>query len=305
MSVPSQQIAAVRAFNRDYTRRIGLLGRSMLGSPYSLTAARVLYEIAHHPGVTATVLAETLSLDGGYLSRLLKGFDSRGLVLRKRAAGDGRQQHLKLTEAGRRAFLPLERRSQAQVRGMLARLDATRRSALIAAMTTIHETLEPPVAQQLRLRDPVPGDLGWVVARHGAIYAREFGWGEGFEGLVAGIVAEFGRGAEAARERCWIAERAGQRLGCVFVVKADETTAKLRLLLVETEARGTGLGRRLVSECVQFARSAGYQRMTLWTHQNLLAARRLYEEAGFRCVAAEARHSFGQDVVSETWDLTL
>lgn len=305
MPVPSQQIAAVRAFNRDYTRRIGLLGRGMLGSPFSLTEARVLYELAHRPGITASVLAQELHLDGGYLSRLLKGFGSRKLLRRTRAAGDGRQQHLKLTAAGHRVFVPLERRSQAQVRAMLAGLDEARRNALVAAMMTIHEALEPPADQEVRLRDPVPGDLGWVVASHGAIYAREFGWDAGFEGLVAGIVADFARKAEPARERCWIAEKAGKRLGCVFLVKADETTAKLRLLLVESQARGTGLGRRLVGECVQFARRTGYRRMTLWTHQNLIAARRLYEEAGFRRVAAEARRSFGQDVVSETWELTL
>src|SRR5579862_4173299 len=227
MSVPSQQIAAVRAFNRDYTRRIGLLGQGMLDSPFSLTEARVLYEIAHRPGVTASALAAELRLDGGYLSRLLKAFGSRKLLLRRRSAGDRRQQQLRLTPAGRRAFLPLERRSQAQVRGMLAGLDEARRNALVAAMTTIHETLEPAVAQEVRLREPAPGDLGWVVARHGAIYAQEFGWGEGFEGLVAGIVADFASSPEPARQRCWIAESAGKRLGCVFLVKADETTAKL------------------------------------------------------------------------------
>jgi DNA-binding MarR family transcriptional regulator/N-acetylglutamate synthase-like GNAT family acetyltransferase len=304
MAVASRQISAVRAFNRDYTRRIGVLGQGMLDSPYSLTQARVLYEIEHRPGVTATALATDLRLDAGYLSRIVRGFESRGLLRRERADQDARNQYLRLTAAGRRAYRPLERGSQEQVRDMLAQLDEPRRTEVVAAMRSIREAFAPPV-RPLRLRAPAPGDLGWVVERHGALYAREFRWGAGFEGLVAGIVADFDRASDPARERCWIATQAGRRLGCVFVVRDDDATARLRLLLVESQARGLGLGRRLVAECLGFARAAGYQRMVLWTHRNLSAARHLYAQAGFRLMQSEPRHSFGQDVVSEIWEIPL
>lgn len=305
MAVTSGQISKVRAFNRDYTRRIGVLGRGMLDSPYSLTQARVLYEIEHRPGITATGLAADLGLDAGYLSRIIRGFEARGLLRRERAASDARNQYLRLTAAGRRAYQPLERGSQRQVRNMLAALDECRRAQVVSAMTSIRTAFAPSPAPAVRLREPQPGDLGWVVERHGVLYAREFGWGEGFEGLVAGIVADFARAADAAHERCWIATRGEERLGCVFVARDDASTARLRLLLVESQARGLGLGRRLVAECLAFARAAGYRRMVLWTHANLAAARRLYAEAGFRLTQSEARHSFGQDVVSETWELQL
>ena len=305
MAVAQRQISEVRAFNRDYTRRIGVLAQGMLDSPYSLTQARVLYEIAHRPGVTATALAADLGLDAGYLSRIIRGFEGRGLLRRERGDPDGRSQYLKLTASGRRAYRPLERGTQEQVRDMLAALDEPQRSAVVSAMTSIREAFAPPPARAVRLRDPAPGDLGWVIERHGVLYAREFGWGEGFEGLVAGIVADFARAADPRRERCWIATQAGRRVGCVFVARSDDTTARLRLLLVESQARGSGLGRRLVAECVAFATAAGYQRMVLWTHRNLGAARHLYEQAGFQMTEAEPRHSFGQDVVSETWELQL
>ncbi len=305
MAVALRQISAVRAFNRDYTRRIGVLAQSHLESPYTLTQARVLYELVHRPGITATALAADLALDGGYLSRIIRGFEAHGLLRRERARSDARHQYLRLTAAGRRAYRPLERGSQAQVRAMLAALDESQRREVVAAMTRIHEAFAPPARRPVRLRQPAPGDLGWVVERHGVLYAREFGWTEGFEGLVAGIVADFARVADQADERCWIATRAGRRLGCVFVVRDDARSARLRLLLVEAQARGLGLGRRLVSECVVFARARGYERLVLWTHRNLSAARHLYEEAGFRMTAAEPRHSFGRDVVSETWELSL
>jgi DNA-binding MarR family transcriptional regulator/GNAT superfamily N-acetyltransferase len=305
MGVASRQISAVRAFNRDYTRRIGVLAQGMLDSPYTLTQARVLYEIEHHPGITATALAADLQLDPGYLSRIVRAFEGRGLLRRRRAAADARHQHLELTAAGRRAYRPLERGSQEQVRDMLAGLAEPQRSEVVSAMRSIREAFNPPPPQAVRLRPPLPGDLGWVVERHGVLYAREFGWGEGFEGLVAGIVADFARAADPAGERCWIATRGGRRLGCVFVARRDDSTARLRLLLVESQARGLGLGRRLVAECVSFARSAGYRRMQLWTHRNLAAARHLYAQAGFRLIEAEPRHSFGQDVVSEIWELDL
>jgi DNA-binding MarR family transcriptional regulator/GNAT superfamily N-acetyltransferase len=305
MAVASRQISAVRAFNRDYTRRIGVLAQGMLDSPYTLTQARVLYEIEHRPGITATALAADLQLDAGYLSRIVSGFEARGLLRRARASADARTQHLRLTAAGRRAYRPLERGSQQQVRGMLAGLAEPQRSEVVAAMMSIREAFTPPPPRPVRLRDPAPGDLGWVVERHGVLYAREFGWGEGFEGLVAGIVADFARAADPAGERCWIATQGGRRLGCVFVARRDATTARLRLLLVESQARGLGLGRRLVAECVSFARAAGYGRMELWTHQNLTAARHLYAQAGFRMTQSEPRHSFGRDVVSEIWELGL
>ncbi len=305
MAVALRQISEVRAFNRDYTRRIGVLGQGMHDSAYSLTQARVLYEIEHRPGITATALAADLGLDAGYLSRIIRGFESQGLLRRERGAPDARNQLLRLTAAGRRAYRPLERGSQERVREMLAALDEPQRGEVVSAMTSILEAFAPPPARALRLRQPAPGDLGWVVERHAVLYAREFGWGEGFEGLCAGIVAEFARAPDPARQRCWIATRGGRRLGCVFVARDDDTTARLRLLLVESQARGLGLGRRLVAECLAFARSAGYRRMVLWTHGNLTAARHLYAEAGFRMTASEPRHSFGQDVVSENWELDL
>src|SRR5579863_1045620 len=305
MAVALRQISEVRAFNRDYTRRIGVLGQGMLDSPYSLTQARVLYEIEHRRGITATKLACDLGLDAGYLSRIIRGFEARGLLRRERGARDARSQHLRLTAAGRRAYRPLERGSQEQVRRMLTALGAAQRTEVVSAMTGIRAAFAPPPAKAVRLRAPLPGDLGWIIERHAVLYAREFGWGEGFEGLCAGIVADFARAPDPARERCWIATVDGRRLGCVFVARDDDATARLRLLLVEPQARGLGLGRRLVARCLTFARAAGYRRMVLWTHGNLLAARHLYAQAGFRMTAAEPRHSFGQDVVSETWELQL
>lgn len=322
MSIPSQQIAEVRAFNRDYTRRIGVLSQGLLDSPYSLTEVRVMYEIAHRPGTTAAELAADLGLDRGYLSRILKRFESGQLLARAPAEEDARRRHLRLTPVGRRTFAPLERRSQEQVRTLLSGLDDSRRRGLLQAMSVIRGALAgAPAAEpvhtdgspgaddsaqpQAVLRSHRPGELGWVVERHGALYAGEYGWDETFEGLVAGIVAGFVEKRDPARERCWIAERAGERLGCVFLVKDDNRTARLRLLLVEPQARGLGLGRRLVGECLAFARNAGYDRVILWTHANLEAARHLYEEAGFARVRSEPRHSFGHDVVSETWELAL
>jgi DNA-binding MarR family transcriptional regulator/ribosomal protein S18 acetylase RimI-like enzyme len=307
MAVSSAQIAQVRAFNRDYTRRIGVLSQGLLGSPYSLTQVRVMYEIAHRPGVLAAQLADELGLDRGYLSRTLKGFAAKGLLARAASAADARRQHLRLTPAGRRVFAPLELRSQQQVRSMLARLEGSRRQSLLEAMSVIREAFNAADAPaKVSLRTHRPGDMGWVVERHGALYFREYGWNEEFEALVAGITAEFIRKLDPARERCWIAESAaGRRLGCIFLVAGESGTAKLRLLLVEPEARGLGLGRTLVSECVRFARAAGYERIVLWTQENLAAARHLYEEAGFTRTAREPHHSFGHDLVGETWQLEL
>ena len=323
MSISAAQIARVRAFNRDYTRRIGVLADGLLDSPYSLTEVRVMYEIAHRNGITAGELADELDLDRGYLSRLLKGFETKRLLARQASQEDGRRQHLRLTPAGRRVFEPLERRSQEQVKAMLAGLDDDRRGAVLKAMEVIqgalggmHEASEPRAlaapssggerrAPAVTLRTHQPGDMGWVVQRHGEVYFREYGWTEEFEALVAEITVEFIRKLDPARERCWIAEHNGQRVGCIFLVAKDATTAKLRLLLVEPEARGLGVGRTLVSECVKFAREAGYRKVVLWTQENLNAARHLYTQAGFQVTAREPHHSFGHDLVAETWELEL
>ena len=316
-TVSPTQIARVRAFNRDYTRRIGVLSEGLLDSPYSLTQVRVMYEIAHRRGVTAGELAEGLDLDRGYLSRMLKGFETRKLLVRTPAPEDGRRQHLRMTPAGMRVFAPLEKRSQEQVRGMLTALDEERRRVLLEAMDMIQnaldksspsETRQPEkgdLGRQLTLRGHRPGDMGWVVQRHGEIYHQEYGWNEEFEALVAEITAEFVRKLDVTRERCWIAEHDGRRVGCIFLVAKDATTAKLRLLLVDPDARGLGVGRKLVAECVRFARAAGYRKIVLWTQETLTAARHLYTEAGFVKTAREPHRSFGHDLVGETWEREL
>jgi DNA-binding MarR family transcriptional regulator/N-acetylglutamate synthase-like GNAT family acetyltransferase len=269
---------------------------------------RVLYEIAHRPGVLAGELARDLGLDRGYLSRLLTGLESQRLLARIPASGDARRRPLRLTPAGSRAFAPLERRARAQVRTLLKDLSAAQRQRLLGAMQTIRDSFDrrEEDAGAVTLRSHRPGDMGWVVERHGALYYSEFGFNEEFEGVVAGITADFIRNFDAARERCWIAEKNGERIGCVFLVKTEEPqTAKLRMLLVEREARGLGLGARLIDTCIRFAREKGYERIVLWTHANLQAARELYRRAGFTLSEHEPRHSFGQQVVSENWQLIL
>jgi DNA-binding MarR family transcriptional regulator/GNAT superfamily N-acetyltransferase len=315
-TVSATQIARVRAFNRDYTRRIGVLSEKLLDSPYSLTQVRVMYEIAHRSGVTAGELAEGLDLDRGYLSRMLKGFETRKLLVRTPAPEDGRRQHLRMTPAGMRVFAPLEKRSQEQVRGMLTALDEERRRVLLEAMDMIQNALDKSPSEksqpkqgdhtrQLTLRSHRPGDMGWVVQRHGEIYHQEYGYNEEFEALVAEITAEFIRKLDVTRERCWIAEHDGRRVGCIFLVAKDATTAKLRLLLVDPDARGLGVGRKLVAGCVRFAREAGYRKIVLWTQETLTAARHLYTEARFVKTAREPHHSFGHDLVGETWEREL
>ena len=304
MDIPRREIETVRAFNRDYTRRIGVLARGLLDSPYSLTEVRVMYEIAHRPGVSAGQLALELGLDRGYLSRILQGFAARRLLSRPRSRADARRRPLRLTRAGQGVFGPLEQAAREQVRGMLAGMQAPRRAALLEGMGGIRAAFDPP-AGEVTLRAHRPGDIGWVIERHGALYSREYGWNGEFEALVARIAADFLAAAAPARERCWIAERGGRRLGCVFLVAGAGGTAKLRLLLVEPEARGLGLGRRLIGECVRFARAAGYRRIVLWTQSNLLAARHLYAQAGFGCIGRERHRSFGHALVAETWQLEL
>ena len=301
-----RRVAAVRRFNRFYTRRIGVLG-GYLKSPFSLTEVRVLYELAHRGRTTATNLGRDLGVDPGYLSRILRGFERRRFITRARSAADGRQSVVTFTAAGRRAFAPLDARSRDEIAQLLGGLSDADQAALVASMNAIERALaaDPERRVPYLLRPPLPGDMGWVVQRHGVLYSREYGWDETFEALVAEIVAAFIRQFDAKRERCWIAERDGGPAGSVFLVRKSDAVGQLRLLLVEPAARGLGIGRRLVDECVRFARQAGYRSITLWTNSVLVAARHLYEEAGFRLTREEPYHGFGHDLVGETWDLTL
>jgi len=302
-----RRVAAVRRFNRFYTQKIGVLHDGLLKSPFSLTQVRVLYELAHRDGPTATELRRDLGLDAGYMSRILGEFKKRGLVERKPSEADGRQRILRLTKHGRKAFAPLNARSSEEIAAMLSTLAEAEQSRLVDAMHTIERLLgtEPKAEVPYILRSHQPGDMGWVTQRHGALYASEYGWDEQFEALVAGVVAKFIRDFDPKKERCWIAEKDGEIVGSAFLVRKSKTVAKLRLLIVEPKARGRGIGERLVSECVRFARQAGYRKITLWTNSVLHAARRIYERAGFRMVHEERHHSFGHDLVGETWELTL
>ena len=306
-SQSSDSIRAMRRFNRFYTRHIGVLRQKLLDSPYSLAEARLLYELAHRERPSATELGRDLQLDPGYLSRMLRGFEQGGLLRRQPAPDDARRSLLSLTAAGRKAVAELEARSDAEVGEMLQPLAGPARARLLQSMQAIEEVLgpAPEAARPWLLRNHRPGDMGWIVHRHGLLYAQEYGWDESFEALVAEIAAGFVRNFDPARERCWLAERDGEILGSVFLVQESKTVARLRLLLVEPSARGLGIGRRLVEECVQFARQAGYRRITLWTNDVLASARRIYEAAGFRLVAEEPHHSFGKDLVGQTWDLKL
>jgi len=300
-------VASVRRFSRFYTQKIGVLHEGLLGSPFSLTQARVLYELAHRREPTATELARELGLDAGYLSRVLRGFEKRGMLERTSSKTDGRQSLLSLTGRGRRAFAPLDTRSRDEVGAMLRALPIADQRRLVEAMRTIETLLGARVEPRAPylLRPPEPGDMGWVVRAHGTLYAREYGWDEQFEALVAGIVAKFVQRYDPKGERCWIAERDGEPVGSVFVVKRSRTVAQLRLLLVDPKARGLGIGARLGDDCIRFAGLRGYRKLTLWTNSILHAARRIYEQAGFRQVHRERHRSFGHDLVGETWDLRL
>jgi DNA-binding MarR family transcriptional regulator len=302
-----QRVAAVRRFNRFYTKQIGVLHEGLLRSPFSLTEARVLFELAHREKPTATELSKELGLDAGYLSRILRGFGKRGLVSRKSSATDGRQSLLWLSRKGRDAFATLDARSRDEIGGMLSALPTPDQVRLIEAMHAVEELLgaQPERSAPYLLRPHQPGDMGWVVHRHGALYAQEYGWDEQFEALVAAIVAKFIQRYDPKRERCWMAEKDGEIVGSVFLVKQSKTVAKLRLLLVEPKARGLGIGARLVDECVRFARHAGYRKVTLWTQSVLHAARHIYEERGFHLVDQGPHHSFGHDLIEETWELEL
>lgn len=298
-------IARVRRFTRFYSRRIGLLREKLNETRFSLAEGRVIYELAQCTETTASALARELGLDPGYLSRMLASFHEQGLLQRRQSETDGRQSLISLTEAGRAAFVPLDAHSHDEVAGMLAPLGASDRRRLAKAMAEIETLLgdRPPASEPYILRPHRPGDMGWIIQRHGALYAQEFGWDDRFEGTVAEIAAGFLRNFDPRRERCWIAERDGTPLGTVTLVRQSDEMAKLRLLLVEPEARGLGLGRRLVEECIRFARSAGYRGIMLWTNDVLLTARRLYVEAGFRLVAEEPHADFGPRMVGETWQL--
>ena len=312
-AVAADRVASLRAFNRFFTRRIGVLHDRLLATSFSLPESRLLWELAHAPGTTATALARALDLDAGYLSRLLAGLRERGLVKAQRSPADGRQTLLALSAAGRRAFAPLDRRTQEQMAALLAPLSEGEQQDLLAAARRIETLLGDRASSPVTLRGLQPGDIGWMVARHGTIYAREYGWDQRFEALVARIGADYVDRLDAQRESAWIAERDGQPLGCVFLVQArDDATglpepavAQLRLLLVEPAARGLGIGKRLVDECHRFARSAGYVRIRLWTNSVLLAARAIYAKAGDRLVASEAHESFGHALVGEIWELGL
>jgi len=304
----SSYVDRVRRFNRFYTRRIGLLQEELVQSPFSLTEVRVLYEIAHREKSTATELSNELGLDGGYLSRILGNFEKSGLVSRTPSATDARQSFLALTVRGQKIFSSLDRQQSAEVAAMLGKLHVSEQKHLASSMQRIEELLgeRPRPKPAYRLREHRPGDMGWIVHRHGALYAQEYGYNERFEALVAGIVAEFIQNFDAKRERCWIAEKDGEVVGSIFLVMKSKQVAKLRLLLVEPAARGLGIGKRLVSECVRFARQAGYRKIVLWTQSELPAARHLYEQAGFRLVSKRPHRSWGRDdLVAETWALTL
>jgi DNA-binding MarR family transcriptional regulator/N-acetylglutamate synthase-like GNAT family acetyltransferase len=304
--IDASHVATVREFSRFYTRRLGTLDEGLLDTPWTLTEARVVFELGQAASTDMAALRTSLDIDSGYLSRLLAKFDAAGLIARSASATDGRRQALSLTAAGKRLYRTLGERSNRQVAGLLAPLAGPARESLAGAMRTVMRTLDDqgePAAVQLRgLR---PGDLGWVAQRHGEVYAREYGWDTSFEALVARIMADYVEQHRPGRESAWIAEVDGQRAGCMLCVRKDDETAQLRVLLVEAWARGHGLGGRLVDECVRFARDAGYRKLVLWTNDILVSARKIYLAAGFALVNEESHHSFGKDLVGQYWELRL
>jgi len=306
--VPVDDVKAVRRFNRFFTRRAGVLA-PYLGSEFSLTDVRVLYELAHQPALTATALRRDLGLDAGYLSRILKRFEAAGWLARSADPADARQSLLQITPAGRAVFEPLQQKSREEAAALLASLAPPARRELVQAMQRIEALLAPQAApaatRTVVLRDPVPGDIGWVVQTHGELYAREYGWNSAFEALVAEIAARFVRRFQPDWEKCWIAELDGERVGSVFVARKSATTAQLRMLILAPQARGLGLGARLTDECLAFARARGYRKMVLWTNSCLTAARDIYARRGFKLVKSEPYEGYGQKLVGETWSLTL
>ncbi len=302
-----QRLEAVRSFNRFYTKQIGVLREGLLESRYTLTEVRVLYELAHRENLTATELVGELNLDAGYLSRILRSFAERGLINRTPSGTDGRQSHLALTKKGQKEFAPLNARAIDEIAMLLGKISSADQHRLIAAMQTIERLLSarPENKTPYLIRPHQPGDIGWVVHQHGVLYAREYGWDEQFEALVAEITAGFIRNFDPKRERCWIAEKDGENIGSVFLVTKSKRVAQLRLLLVDPKARGLGIGKRLVGECERFARQAGYRKIVLWTNSVLHAARHIYEEAGYRLIHEEPHDKFGHDLIAQTWELKL
>jgi DNA-binding MarR family transcriptional regulator/GNAT superfamily N-acetyltransferase len=303
----ADRVDAVRRFNRFYTRRIGALGEGHLGTPFSLAEARVAYELAQRGTATATELGQELGLDAGYLSRILRGFQERGLIDRRPSETDARQSRLSLTEAGRAAFAQLDTAARRDVAAMLDAAPEPDQERLVKAMHTIERVLgaAPEPEEPYILRPPRPGDLGWVVQSHGELYAQEYGWDVRFEGLIADVIGGLVRTFDPARERCWIAERDGENVGSIFCVRGTDDVAKLRLLLVHPSARGLGIGGRLVRECVEFAHQVGYRKISLWTQENLAAARRIYQAEGFQVVHREEHNSFGVPLMAEVWEKDL
>ncbi|HTZ84975.1 MAG TPA: helix-turn-helix domain-containing GNAT family N-acetyltransferase [Candidatus Acidoferrales bacterium] len=303
----AQQVSAIRAFNRFYTRKIGVVG-GMASSPFSLAEARVLYELANRKKPTATEIRKELGLDAGYMSRILRNFERRKLVARQQSKADERRRFLSLTAKGRRAFRGLDERSSRDIAVMIETVSHTERGRLVQAIDTVRGLLgdkaqTPRTPYLLRMHQP--GDMGWIVYRQAILYAEEYGWDNTYEALAAEIVAQFIKNYDPKRERVWLAEKDGERVGAVFVAKGSDEVARLRLLHVEPGARGLGIGKRLVEECIRFARQAGYSKMTLWTQSILLAARHIYKQAGFQVVREEPHHSFGKDLTAETWELNL
>lgn len=310
MPVAAAEVDAVRAFNRYYTRRIGVLQEDLLGSPFPLTQARVLYELAQREPVAARAIGEALGLDAGYLSRILQAFARAGLVEKARCDDDARSYLLRLTAQGREAYARLDRSSHGSIEKLLAALSPLRRARLLRAVAEIQTALSPQTpadAQRLTVREYGIGDLGWAIERHARLYAEEYGWNGEFEAMVARLFADFAADHDRERERCWIAELDGERVGCVFVIRNRDhaDTAQLRCLLVDPRGRGLGVGRRLVGTCLEFARAAGYRRMRLWTNDILIAARRIYESHGFRLIEQYPHHSFGHDLTAQVWEREL
>jgi DNA-binding MarR family transcriptional regulator/N-acetylglutamate synthase-like GNAT family acetyltransferase len=302
------EIDVVRHFNRFYTKQIGILSEGLLESPFSLTEARVIYELAQRGSATASELANELRLDPGYLSRIVRKFEQRRLIIKKSSDADARQSVLSLTARGRKEFESLNQLSRNQVKEILNDLSPLDQTRLLGAMRTIEELLGTSLKDERLsyiLRPPHAGDMGWVVQSNGSLYAQEYGWDETYEALVAQIIADFVKNYDRKKERCWIAEKDGENIGCVFLVKESNQVARLRLLIVDPKARGLGVGKRLVDECTRFARQAGYKKIVLWTNNVLVAARGIYEKAGYKLVKAEKHHSFGHDLIGETWELDL
>jgi DNA-binding MarR family transcriptional regulator/GNAT superfamily N-acetyltransferase len=300
-------VDAVRGFNRFYTRKIGLLDDGLLGSEFSLTEVRVLFEIAHQRNRTATDILSNLGLDRGYMSRLLVRLERAGLIRREPSREDARRHHLALTSKGAKLFSRLDSSSSRQVEGWISHLPTSERERLARLLRYVEQLMKPEQksSADVVLRDPRPGEYGWVVQRHGALYSAEYGWDERFEGLIAKVVANFVEKRDQAKERCWIASIDDEPRGCVFIVRKSSTIAQLRLLLVDPSTRGRGIGRQLVTACVAFARDAGYAKIQLWTNTVLHAARRIYPDAGFHLIKSERHHSFGHDLVGQTWELKL